>query len=1075
MRYLALIWLIAATAASANEAPATGPVPTWVVPQSYKLPAERGTAPIKLLLLDEQLELTRGTTAHYSESAILVQTAAGLAAGNVALAWRPDFDTITVNRLVLRRGDKTIDVLASGKAFTVLRREPNLESAVLDGRLTATLQIDGLEVGDIIDFAATIVSRDPTLGNHVEAALGQWSAASLDRGHVRIHWAKDVALHLRAGGDLPSLKPVTDATGSSVEFSQDKIEPLIFPRGAPGRFAIGRVVEATDFASWGDLAALMAPLYAKAAALDPGGNLAREVDAIAAATPDPAKRASAALTLVETKVRYLELAMGDGGLVPRAAEETWKSRLGDCKAKTALLLAILRRLRIDAVPVLISSQHGDGLDQRLPLVALFDHVLVRATINGRPYWLDGTRPADTDIARLNIPNYRWVLPLTGRSDRLTALTPALHVQPDAAYALRIDARGGIYAPAPTEVVATFRGDTGMLFNQLLAAIPDSSRDAQLRDFFKQRYDLIDPTKVGAHFDPATGVETLTMAGIAHLKWDDGYFRIPGSGIAFAADFARTSGIDRDAPFAVSFPGFASDSATVLVPPGVTLWKGEVGHDLDQTLAGFHYRRSATMVGQEAHLEKSEQALVPEVTAAVARAAQARLRAINDEDVFLTVDDSYRATDADAKALDAVEPTSASAYLDRGNLRLDHEKYAEAVADYTKAHDLDPKDAWSLADRALAQAKLDHPAEATADAAAAEKLDPGNPVSARARAYLARARGDDQEAIRELTASLKREPDNDYTLLFRGHLYLQQANYAAAETDLTHLLTLQPDHVDARLTRASLFRIEGQFARAASDADALTGLPEASDYALAAAAQIYAAIGQKPKGIALLDRAIAAKPSALLHMNRASLRPRADHAARRAEYDAALRLEPEDEGILWGHASAMIEEQDFAAASAEATKLIGKNATEPQYRTLRGIAEARSGQSAAAHADFDAAAKLAKTASDFNAMCYEMATNNVEFDRALALCERAVALSPNESGILDSRGFVKLRLGRLDAAIADFTAALARLPTQDASLYGRSLAYRAKGDIAKADADRAAALKIDRDVVERFASYGLPAK
>lgn len=1075
MRFMALAWLMVAGAASANEAPAIGPAPSWVVPQSFKLPVAQGTAPLRLLLLDEQAEMARGVVARYNETAMLVQTAAGLAAGNVALGWRPDFDTVTVHRLVVRRGDKTIDVLASGKKFAVIRRELNLENAVLDGRLTATLQIDGLEVGDVIDLAMTVVSRDPTLGNHVEAAFGQWSTADIDRSHVRAHWAKDVNLHLRSAGDLPPLKSVTDASGASIEFSRDRVEPLIFPRGAPGRFAIGRVVEASDFASWGEIASLMAPLYAKATLLDPGSDLTRQVDAIAAASPDPIKRASAALALVETKVRYLNVSMGDGGLVPRTAEETWKSRLGDCKAKTALLLAILRQLKVDAVPVLISTQHGDGLDQRLPLIALFDHVLVRATINGDSYWLDGTRPADTDIARLDVPNYRWGLALTGHGDRLAALIPSNHDKPDAAYALRIDARGGIYAPAPAEVVATFRGDTAMLFNQLLAAVPDSSRDAQLRDFFKQRYDLIEPAKVSASFDSTTGVETLAMAGTAHLKWDDGYLRIPGSGIAYAADFARTSGIDRDAPFAVIFPGFATDSATVLVPPGVSLWNGDVGHDIDQTLAGFHYRRSASLLNREAHMFKSEQAAVSEISAAAGRAAQARLRAINGEDVYLTIDDDYGASEADVKALEATEPMSASAFVDRGNIRLDRAQFADAIADFTKAHDLDPKDAWALADRALAEADFNQFVEAAADAAAADKLDPGNPVAARARAEVASRRGDDKGAIRELTLSLQREPDNGYSLFGRARLNSRLANFAAAETDLNRLLSLHPDHLEARLARANLFRAQNLEARTVAEADAITALPVQSDFSIAATAQIYVAVGQDAKALALLDRAIAAKPSALLYMNRTSIRPRADRAARIADYESGLRLAPDDEGTVWAHASFMLDDEKFTAAVTDATKLIAKDATEPQYRTLRGIAYARLGQVAAARADFDAADKLVKTAPTFNAMCYEMAIHNVELERALAICERAVALGPNQSAILDSRGFVKLRLGRLDAAIADFNAAILLVPAQSSSLYGRSLAYRAKGDSARADADRAAALKVERKVVERFQAYGLPAK
>src|SRR3546814_6282045 len=90
-------------------------------------------------------------------------------------------------------------------------------------------------------------------------------------------------------------------------------------------------------------------------------------------------------------------------LTPATAEETWQRRYGDCKGKTALLLALLARLGIEAEAVLANNSGGDdGLDERLPNPGMFDHVLVRARIDGKTYWLDGTLPpVDRKSTRLN--------------------------------------------------------------------------------------------------------------------------------------------------------------------------------------------------------------------------------------------------------------------------------------------------------------------------------------------------------------------------------------------------------------------------------------------------------------------------------------------------------------------------------------------------------------------------------------------------------------------------------------------------------------------------------------------------
>jgi len=126
-----------------------------------------------------------------------------------------------------------------------------------------------------------------------------------------------------------------------------------------------------------------------------------------------------ALALVQEQIRYLFLGMDDGGYVPAAADLTWSRRFGDCKGKTALLLALLRELKVEAEPALVNLGGGDGMNERLPSVAAFNHVIVRATIDGQVYWLDGTRTGDrAGIDELRPPPHRWALPVRARGAEL---------------------------------------------------------------------------------------------------------------------------------------------------------------------------------------------------------------------------------------------------------------------------------------------------------------------------------------------------------------------------------------------------------------------------------------------------------------------------------------------------------------------------------------------------------------------------------------------------------------------------------------------------------------------------------
>src|SRR5438270_8894543 len=128
------------SAASAADQLKFGKAPEWVVPQA--IPAADGKlpdAPVAILLTDQQIHLEPGKTVAYAELAMKVQTPQGLGAGNISLPWNPATDTVTVNKLQIRRSNQIIDVLAS-QTFTTMRRESNLELAMLDGVLTANIQ-----------------------------------------------------------------------------------------------------------------------------------------------------------------------------------------------------------------------------------------------------------------------------------------------------------------------------------------------------------------------------------------------------------------------------------------------------------------------------------------------------------------------------------------------------------------------------------------------------------------------------------------------------------------------------------------------------------------------------------------------------------------------------------------------------------------------------------------------------------------------------------------------------------------------------------------------------------------------
>ena len=1058
---------LAAGHASAADKPILAPPAAWVKPVPLPAASKPDVMAAHIILADQQVDLQPHAVTRYNENVVRIQTPQGLSGANVSFAWNPDTSTVTVHKLQIRRGDKIIDVLAS-QSFTVVRRETNLEAATLDGILTATIQPEGVQVGDVIDFAVSITDRDPALQSHVEMIGAGWNGMLVDLAHLRVQWPSAVAIRQRQTAGLPPLKIVHAGGLSSVEQTLPNLQPIIPPKGAPSRYAQLRLVELSDFVAWSDLAALMAPLYDKAAVLPPKSPLQAEIAAIAAQSGDPKRRAQAALALVQDRVRYVFLGMNDGGLVPADADTTWSRRFGDCKGKTVLLIALLKALGITARPVIVNAQMGDGLDQHLPMVALFNHVLVRAIIGGRTYWLDGTRQGDADIDAIRTPDFRWGLPLVPGATLIAMDQPPLD-KPQVETVIRIDATGGLSLPAPVHIEKIWRDDLAVVFNQRLTNLTPGLRDSGLKSYWREQFNFVDPVTVGATFDPVTREERFVVDGTARMDWNNGWYESDGVGVGYKPDFSRDPGPDHDAPFAVAYPSFTRTQETMLLPPGA--FPLDHADAVDTTVAGVAYHRAATLTGNRFFVEETDRSVAREFPAAEAAAAATTLRALSDRTVYIGKPANYRLTDQELDSALAAAPASESALIDLGNELINHMRYGEAVKTLTRAIALNPKSALAIADRAVAYQHEGDEALARADADAAIAIDPHNAVALRAQGLLAEASGAVKDAAAAYAASLRSEPANVFALSRLARIDYGAGHWDEALDYAAQAIARNPGEIELYLLRASIFRNQGKTDDALREAGAVVAANPDSAFAHVAAARIYAKLGRTDQAMAEIDRALKIAPDSYVYINRADIRPKADIVGRTADLQAALQADPKSLAAMYAAAELREERQDYAGAVTAWSTALARKPDDGEVLVRRGVDYLRSGQSALADKDF-ATARAQPPPQMLNRFCWIKATAGVALESALAECEAALAKLPDNAAFLDSRGLTLLRLGRLDDAMAAYDKALAQSPRLAASLFGRAVVEARKGETAKAEADTAAALAIYPDIRDEFAAYGV---
>jgi tetratricopeptide (TPR) repeat protein len=1073
-RAFGMVLLFAGFLASVHAADAVsyGSAPAWVKPVTT--PKDDGAmaeAPAKVMLRSYQLRFGSSTSEWYVESFIRLQTPQGLQAlSNIVLPWKPDTDVLTVHKCQLLRGNQVIDLLAGGRKFEVMRRENNLEYAALDGMLSATLQPEGGEVGDILNLAFS-VKRESRLIKGPELLLNDLADGPNARVEVRAAWDKSVPIRWRASQDASGAKEVRVGNDMEVTWVGEKLEPLDQADNVPTRFWRLPEIEFSSYKSWNDVSRTLAPLYAEATALPTDSPLKSEARAIAAASTDPVARLEATLKLVQDRVRYVYLGMGDGNLKPAAADLTWQRRFGDCKGKTALLITLLRELGIEAEPVAVTTLAGDRVADYLPKVGAFNHVIVRARAGGNTWWLDGAGSGTWRRADLAMPNYGWGLPVTARGDSLLRMAAAPAAEPVLVNSVFIDAREGIHTDVPFKAEVNFRGATAAALHAQLSQLTTTNRDQALRSYWEKQYDFVEVKSVTSDFEEKSGAMTLRMEGTADMDWGGNEYTTDGLRTGLNVDYSRKTAINADSPFAIEHPVYRINRQRIELPPGTFSIKGA---DYDSTLAGAHHERHSRLEGNVFTGEAQYRTLAAEVAASEARAAEKQLQTMWKDRVVI-VAGKYRITDADVVALRTRKYTRAADLIWRGNILMEHLDYDAAIADFDAALKADEKSASALAHRGLAKFwKRDLPA-AQADFEAALVIEPREAVALRGLGGLYRTQGNYKAAVEKLSASLQVDGNDTYALTNRAYSYTDLNDDTAALADTAAVIKLNPAAIDMYDLRAWMLATRDQKSEAVAVLDAMLAANPDDDRALQAAARNYSRMGEREKAMKFMDRVIAAAPTAGNYFYRYWIRDPNDIAGLQGDLSAALEKDPKYEPALYARANLASKQGDHAAAIkfySERLKAEGDVERKRPNYTMRGIEYAKSGDRANAERDLAAALAGKPSSMAYNNFCWEVAIAKIAPEKALAACDKALEMEPKESAFHDSRGMALLQLGRYDEAIAAYDVSLVYQPRQPASRYGRGIAKNQRCKCSDGDADLKAATLIDSFVARTFVRAGL---
>jgi hypothetical protein len=605
--------------------------PKWLAetPHGTDTPAPTG-APYRLIYYDSQVQFDKQLADTYTGFRVRILSAQALAIGSLSLSWNPTSQNVTVHALRIYRDGTVINILEKAK-FAVIQREANLEMSMLTGVLTATMQVPGLQVGDELEFQTTIHDRDLTFGGHVFGAVSL--PFSEGPGVNRIQLG-------RTGGHKPDYKSSPDLATAGTTPQPEivrwelKDPPKVVPiEGAPNRYNLRRMVEYSDFSDWREVSRSLDILFTPAAILEPTSPVKAEINKIAALSGDPIVRAGAALKLIQEQIRYVFVGLDGGNYHPISADDTWRNRFGDCKAKSVLLMAVLRGLDIDAQIIVASSTMGDGINERLPAPHVFDHVLVRAVIAGKAYYLDATKMGDYVLPLIEQPRYRYILPLTSGGSDLESLPLQAPRRPMMIRALALDATIEHASVTQSNFIL---GDDGALYRGQLASYSPEQADRALRSYWQSQEGWITPDEVQWRYDGSHSATILTIKGKAKLDWEGNAqsgrsFNTPRGGFYPPQEPKRPDGQDQKVPWQTDFPSYICSVTNVRLPkPGTPklVWD-YISPSIDTKIGGVHYYRKAGLSGGVFRSIRISKTYLPELTADQASAIKSAIPSFNN--------------------------------------------------------------------------------------------------------------------------------------------------------------------------------------------------------------------------------------------------------------------------------------------------------------------------------------------------------------------------------------------------------------------------------------------------------------
>jgi len=490
-----------------------GDVPAWVrpIPIDWRArpPQSQVSEGVYYLLSDIQQRISKTDRMSFRRVVATALNERGVETlGHVEVGFDPSYQTLMLHAVTIHRDGRAIKKL-SVPTVRVLQREKELEYRIFDGTKTANVFIDDLRVGDTVEYSYSLTGSNSVFANRQFGRVDlQWSVPVAHAyRRLLVPAGREISLKQRNSAAAPRISETSE--GREYVWEASDQPPVQVESNAPAWFDPYAAVEWSEFDSWRAVARWAEPLYRVPPQASPA--LQAVVDQIAASSTDPGERLLATLRFVQREIRYLGVEVGPGSHAPNPPQLVMERRFGDCKDKSMLTVSLLRRLGIEAQPALVHTALREAIAELSPSPAAFNHVIVRARVAGKDYWLDPTRsPQQGALDTVAQANFGAALVVDAASETLAAMPGPSKEQSKREVEIVFDMREGYDKPVRMTVTSTAHGAAADGVRSMLASQSPTELQKHYLNFYAHYYPKISVAEPFSPSDDKRWNETMII-------------------------------------------------------------------------------------------------------------------------------------------------------------------------------------------------------------------------------------------------------------------------------------------------------------------------------------------------------------------------------------------------------------------------------------------------------------------------------------------------------------------------------------------------------------------------------------